>query len=60
MGYGPKLGIPLAVVALVFDIRAVRRFWLVEHRWRRPITAVYVSVMAMVVGLLVHDIVVVT
>jgi len=56
-GVGPALGIPLGVLALIFDIRAVRRFWLAEHRWRRPITGVYVVVMAMVAGLLIHDIV---
>jgi hypothetical protein len=56
-GVGPALGIPLGVLALVFDIRAVRRFWLAEHRWRRPITGVYIVVMAMVSALLIHDIV---
>jgi hypothetical protein len=55
-GVGPALGIPLGVLALTFDIRAVRRFWLAQHRWRRPITGVYVVVMAMVAGLLIHDI----
>ncbi len=56
-GNTPTLGIALAVVALIFDIRAVRRFWLAEHRWRRPITGLYIVVMAMVVGLLLHDVV---
>jgi hypothetical protein len=56
-GDGPALGIPLAVVALIFDVRAVRRFWMAEHRWRRPITALYGVVMAMVVALLVHDLI---
>lgn len=55
-GGSPAFGIPLGVVALVFDIRAVRKFWLAEHRWRRPITALYAVIMAMVVGLLLHDI----
>jgi hypothetical protein len=56
-GTGPALGIPLGVLALVFDVRAVRRFWMAEHRWRRPITGIYVVVMAMVAALLIHDIV---
>ena len=56
-GVGPALGIPLGLLAFIFDIRAVRRFWLAEHRWRRPITGLYIAVMAMVFALLIHDIV---
>lgn len=52
---GPAIGIPIAVVALVFDVMAVRRFWVANHRWRWGISAIYVVVMAMVLGLLVAD-----
>ena len=55
-GTSPALGIPLAAGALIFDIRAVRRFWLAGHRWRRPITGLYIVVMAMVASLLFADI----
>lgn len=51
----PGVGIPLSVVALVFDVRAVRQFWLADHRWKWHMTAVYCVVIAMVTGLLVHD-----
>ncbi|MGH9030426.1 MAG: hypothetical protein ACRDV4_12530 [Acidimicrobiales bacterium] len=54
---GPVIGIPIAVVALVFDVMAVRRFWLADHRWRWGISAIYVVVICMVLGLLVADIV---
>ncbi|MGH9291772.1 MAG: hypothetical protein ACRD0B_08045 [Acidimicrobiales bacterium] len=54
---GPALGIPLGVVALVFDIRGMRRFFLADHRYRWPITALYLAVMVLVMVLLVHDIV---
>ena len=53
----PAIGIPLSVVALVFDVRAVRRFWLAEHRWRWKITALYALVMVLIVGLLIDDII---
>lgn len=56
-GGGAPVGIPLSLLALVFDVRALRRFWLADHRWRRPMTAVYGVVMAMVLGLLVTDVV---
>lgn len=54
---GPVIGIPVAVVALVFDVKAVRRFWIADHRWRWGISAIYVVVMSMVLALLIGDIV---
>ena len=53
---GPALGIPVAAVALVFDAYGIRRFWLVRHRWRWPVTFVYLAVMGLVATLLVTDI----
>lgn len=56
-GVGPIIGIPVAAVALVFDVRSIRRFWLADHRWRWYMTFLYLVVMAMVAGLLVSDVV---
>jgi len=53
----PIVGIPIAVVALAFDVMAVRRFWAANHRWRWGISAIYVVVMAMVLALLVGDLI---
>ena len=52
---GPVIGIPIGSVALVFDVMAVRRFWVANHRWRWGISGIYVAVMAMVLVLLVRD-----
>jgi hypothetical protein len=52
---GPFIGIPIGVVALVFDVMAVRRFWVADHRWRWGISGIYVAVMAMVLVLLIKD-----
>jgi hypothetical protein len=54
---GPEIGIPLAVVALVFDVRGIRRFWLADHRWRWPMTGVYAVVMVFVTVLLVGNLI---
>jgi hypothetical protein len=54
---GPAIGIPLAIVALIFDVRGIRRFWLADHRWRWPMTGVYLVVMAFVIALLVGNLV---
>jgi hypothetical protein len=52
---GPVIGVPIAVVALTFDVMAVRRFWAANHRWRWGITAIYLVVMSMVLALLIAD-----
>ena len=54
---GPVVGIPVAVVALFFDVMALRRFWAADHRWRWGISLIYVVVMSMVLALLVGDLV---
>lgn len=56
-GVGPAIGIPIAVVALVFDVIGIRRFWVNDHRWRWGMSVVYAAVMILVGTLLVGDIV---
>lgn len=53
---GPAIGLPVGLLALVFDVRAVRRFFLADHRHRWMFAALYVAVMAMVVGLVARDV----
>lgn len=53
---GPAIGVPVALAALVFDVRAVRRFFMAEHRWRWAAAGLYAVVIAMVTYLLVRDI----
>ena len=57
---GPAIGIPLALVALTFDVRGIRRFWLADHRWRWSMTVVYAAVMALVLTLLVQNLITVS
>ena len=52
----PALGIVLSVLALVFDVRGLRRFWIVDHKSRWAMTAVYIAVMSFVLVLLGTDI----
>lgn len=56
-GVGPVIGIPVGVLALVFDVKGIRRFWLSGHQWRWQMSLIYLFVMAMVVGLLLVDII---
>jgi hypothetical protein len=55
-GVEPYFGIPISIVALVFDVRGMRRFWIADHRYRWPMTAIYLAVMGLVTALLVSDI----
>lgn len=52
----PTIGLPLGALALVFDVRAVRRFFQANHRWRWAAAALYLAIMAMVCGLMAIDI----
>ena len=54
---GPAIGLPVGIVALIFDVRGMRRFWLADHRYRWWITGIYAVVMALVTALVVIDIV---
>lgn len=54
---GPSIGIPIAVVALVFDVMGIRRFWMADHRLKWLMTLIYALVMGLVTALLVGDIV---
>ena len=53
---GAFVGIPIGIVALIYDVRAVRRFWLANHQYRWPFTAIYAIVIAMVLALFARDI----
>lgn len=53
---GPAIGLPVGAVALVFDVRAIRRFFKADHRWRWVAAALYLVVMAMVASLMGRDI----
>jgi hypothetical protein len=53
---GPAIGIPVGILALVFDVRAMRRFFQSDHRWRWVAAIVYLAVMAMVASLVFRDI----
>lgn len=51
-----SIGLPLTVLAIVFDVRAVRRFWLADHRWKWWMTGLYTVVMALVIALAVQEV----
>lgn len=56
-GVGPAIGLPLAVVALVFDVLGIRRFFVAHHKNRWQAAAVYLGVMGLVIALMVIDVI---
>ena len=55
-GVGPILGVPIGVIAIAANAVSIRRFWRVRHPWRRPVTAVHIAVIALLVVMLVIDV----
>jgi hypothetical protein len=55
-GVGPWIGIPLGLVAIVFNVKSIRRFWAADHRWRWAYTAVGTSVIALLCVLIAADV----
>ena len=54
-GVGPWIGIPVGVVAVVFNVRSMRRFWAADHRFRWHYTVVGGLVIALLAVLMVRD-----
>jgi hypothetical protein len=55
-GVGPAIGIPIGVLALVFDYLGIRRFWLADHHRKWAFSALYAVVGTMVAALLIVDV----
>ena len=53
----PWIGIPLSLLALVFDVRGIRSFWRAYHPQRWLMTLLYLVVMGFVIYLLARDLV---
>ena len=56
-GVGPLLGIGIATVAIGANVWSMRRFWALDHRWRKPVTAIHLAVIGFLLGLIVLDLV---
>lgn len=55
-GVGPALGLVIGPVAIAFNLASIRRFHASDHRWKWYITALNVTVIALLAVLLVLDI----
>lgn len=54
-GIGPGIGVVIGTVAIGFNVYSIRRFHRADHRWKWQITALNVTVIAMLTILLIQD-----
>ncbi|MGC8481149.1 MAG: hypothetical protein ACP5PJ_06330 [Acidimicrobiales bacterium] len=52
---GAVIGIPVGVLALFFDIRGIRRFWVANYRYKWHMTVIYLAVIGLVTYLVIQD-----
>lgn len=55
-GIGPGLGIVIGMVAIAANLFSMRRFWVLRHPWRKPITLLHIAVIAFLVVLVTLDV----
>ena len=53
---GPWFGITIGVVAIVFNVMSMRRFWAADHKWRWAYTGVATLVIAFLLVLMASDV----
>ncbi len=54
-GVGPVIGLAVGTIAIGFNLASIRRFWVSDHRWKWPITALNTSVILLLVVLIGLD-----
>lgn len=55
-GVGPGLGIVIGAVAIGANLFSMRRFWVLRHPWRKPITALHIGVIVFLLVLVTLDV----
>lgn len=55
-GVGPGLGIVIGGVAIAANLYSMRRFWVLRHPWRKPITALHIGVIVFLLVLMTIDV----
>lgn len=56
-GVTPVVGVVVGLVAIVFNLASIRRFWRADHRYRWHYTALAVTVISLLLWLVVADVV---
>ena len=54
--WGPAIGLTVGILALIFDVASIRRFWAADHKYRWLMTGIYACVIGLVTSLLITDV----
>lgn len=55
-GVGPGLGLVVGTVAIGANVYSLRRFWRLDHRWKKWVTVLHVGVIAFLLVLMALDV----
>lgn len=55
-GVGPVLGIVVGAVAIAANAFSMYRFWVLDHRWKVPVSALHVAVIGLMLVLIALDV----
>jgi len=55
-GVGPILGIVIGTIAIGANVWSMRRFWRLQHPWRKQVTVIHLMVIGLLVVLVALDI----
>lgn len=55
-GVGPGLGLVVGAVAIGANVFSLRRFWRLDHRWKKWVTVLHVAVIVFLLILMVLDV----
>lgn len=55
-GTGPVIGLVIGTVALAANVLSIRRFWRADHRWKKPVTALHLGVIVLLLILMYLDV----
>lgn len=55
-GIGAGFGLAIGLFAIAANALSIRRFWRADHRLKKPVTALHLAVIALLVFLAVRDI----
>lgn len=55
-GVGPGLGLVIGAIAIGANVFSLRRFWRIDHRWKKWVTLLHIGVIAFLLVLMGLDI----
>ncbi len=52
---GPWIGVFLGTFAIFANVFSIRRFWVADHKWKKPVTVIHVGIIILLTVLVIND-----